>query len=126
MITVKSRGDLKPTIKYLNRIKDSDYTNLLEKYATEGVNALANNTPKDSGITADSWSYEIVKKKNGMSIYWTNRNIVDGVPLVILIQYGHGTKSGTFVEGRDFINPAIKPIFDKIAENIWKEVKSYG
>ena len=124
MITFKSRGDFNATTKFLKNAKESDITRIFEKYASEGTSALESNTPKDSGVTANSWSYTIVKTKRGASIYWTNSNMVDGVPLVILIQYGHGTRSGTFVQGKDFINPAMKPIFDKIAENLWKEVSS--
>lgn len=97
-------------------------TSKVDSYAREGVSALVSATPIDTGITSESWGYEIKRTRSGFSIIWTNSNVVDGVPIAILIQYGHGTRSGSFVEGRDFINPAIRPIFDKIAENLWKEV----
>lgn len=101
-----------------------DFFRNLEKYAQEGVAALSSATPVDSGLTAASWDYEIVKKKGAISIYWTNSNINAGVPIAVILQYGHGTNNGGYVQGRDYINPAIRPIFDKIAENAWKEVTS--
>jgi hypothetical protein len=96
----------------------------LEKYAKQGVTALAANTPVDSGVTADSWGYEVIVSNTSLRINWTNKNIVDNIPIVILLQYGHGTRAGTYVQGRDFINPAIRPIFDRLSEDIWKEVTS--
>lgn len=101
-----------------------DFFRNLEKYAREGVTALASATPVDSGETAASWDYEIQKGNGKVSIYWTNSNINDGVPIAVILQYGHGTNGGGYVQGRDYINPAIRPIFDKIAENAWKEVTS--
>lgn len=124
MIHFTQRGDFSRTLKYLNGLRGRKYLNILEKYAKEGVEALRSNTPVDSGVTADSWAYEIVTTKKGFSINWTNSKVVDGVPVVILLQYGHATRSGSFVEGRDFINPAMKPIFDRIAESLRKEVES--
>lgn len=79
-------------------------------------------TPEDSGLTKNSWDYEIVQSRSGFRLYWTNSNLKDGLPVIILLQYGHGTRSGSFVQGRDIINPAIKPIFDTIADELWKEV----
>jgi hypothetical protein len=124
LIRFKHRGDLSKTEKFLKHARDAKLRPILEKYAREGIQILASATPKDTGITSDSWDFEIVIKRTGFSIHWTNNALADGVPIVILLQYGHGTRSGTFVEGRDFINPATRPLFDKIAENVWKEVTS--
>lgn len=124
MIQFSQKGDFSKVLKYLNGLKSRKYRDILERYAKEGVEALRSNTPVDSGITADSWDYEIKMTKKGFSINWTNSNVVDGVPIVILLQYGHATRSGSFVEGRDFINPAMKPIFDEIVESLWKEVEN--
>ena len=124
-ITFKQTGDFSKVTKYLNGIKGRNYRSTLEKYAEEGVQALRDNTPIDTGITSESWAYEIVTTAKGFSIIWTNSNVTDsGVPIVILLQYGHGTRSGSFVQGIDFINPTMKPIFDKIVESLWKEVES--
>ena len=124
-ITFKQTGDFSKVTKYLNSIKGRNYRSTLEKYAEEGVQALRDNTPIDTGITSESWAYEIVTTAKGFSIIWTNSNVTDsGVPIVILLQYGHGTRSGSFVQGIDFINPTMKPIFDKIVESLWKEVES--
>ncbi len=122
MIRFRQRGGFDNTERFLKKSKDKNHRPILEKYAREGVEILRQNTPKDSGETAQSWGFEISIKNTGFSIHWTNTHIVDSVPVVILLHYGHGTRSGTFVEGRDFINPAMKPLFDKISENIWKEV----
>jgi len=124
MIEFTQKGDFSRLLKYLNNIRGKRYRDILEKYAIEGVEALRLNTPVDSGLTADSWDYEILTTSKGFSINWTNSNLVDGVPVVILLQYGHATRSGSFLEGRDFINPSMKPIFDRIAESLWKEVQS--
>ena len=124
MIKFKHRGNFNNTERFLKGVKQINYDFILRKYAIEGVNALRSSTPKDTGQTADAWGYEIGKRRNGFTITWTNSHLEDGIPIVILLQYGHGTRSGTFVEGRDFINPAMRPIFDNIAENLWKEVTS--
>lgn len=124
MITFKHRGNFNNSEKFLSGVKKKNYRAILEKYAREGLLALRSATPKDTGETANSWDFEIITKRNGFSISWTNSNLVEGVPVVILLQYGHGTRGGTFVEGRDFINPAMRPIFDQISENLWKEVTS--
>ena len=95
----------------------------LESYGREGVRALSSATPVDSGLTASSWDYNIQWNKNNVRLSWSNSNTTDrGTPIAILIQYGHGTKDGAYVQGRDFINPAIRPIFDKIADSVWQEV----
>jgi hypothetical protein len=122
MIKFTHRGNFNKTTRYLRKLSDLELRNILMKYGTEGVTALRSNTPKDTGLTADAWDYEVKTRRNGFSIYWTNSNINEGIPIAILLQYGHGTRSGTFVEGIDFINPSMRPIFDRIAEDLWKEV----
>jgi len=124
LIKITHKGSFLPTTSFLSRAKRKNYRPIMEKYGNEGVKVLSMATPKDSGVTADSWSYEIQSTSRGVSIFWSNKNVVGGVPLVILLQYGHGTRSGSFIQGVDFINPAIRPIFDRIAENLWKEVSS--
>ena len=124
MVIVKQKGDFSKTEKFLNIINKKLYYRNLQKYAEQGVAALASATPIDSGTTANSWDYEIRQTKNSVSIYWTNSNVNKGVPIAVIIQYGHGTRNGGYVQGRDYINPAMRPIFDKIAENVWKEVIS--
>ena len=124
MVIVKQKGDFSKTEKFLNTISKKLYYRNLQKYAEQGVAALASATPVDSGTTANSWDYEIRQTKNYVSIYWTNSNVNKGVPIAVIIQYGHGTRNGGYVQGRDYINPAMRPIFDKIAENVWKEVIS--
>ena len=124
MVIVKQKGDFSKTEKFLNAINKKLYYRNLQKYAEQGVAALASATPIDSGTTANSWNYEIRQTKNSVSIYWTNSNVNKGVPIAVIIQYGHGTRNGGYVQGRDYINPAMRPIFDKIAENVWKEVTS--
>lgn len=95
---------------------------ILDKYGQAGVNALSAATPIDSGATASSWYYEITESKGNYTITWSNSNVADGVPIVILIQYGHATKNGGYVQGIDFINPTLKPMFKKIADDAWMEV----
>ena len=124
VIKFKHRGNFNNTERFFKRARKMDFFRNLEKYAQEGVAALSSATPVDSGLTAASWDYEIVKKKGSISIYWTNSNINTGVPIAVILQYGHGTNNGGYVQGRDYINPAIRPVFDKIADNAWKEVTS--
>lgn len=126
MIRLTARGSTAKTEQFLkNAIKStSSIENRIRSVADAGVRALAAATPVDSGATANAWSYEIVKKGDSIHIYWTNSNVVNGVSVAVLIQYGHGTGTGGYVQGRDFINPAIRPIFDQIAENAWKAVTS--
>lgn len=124
MVIVKQKGDFSKTEKFLNSISKKLYYRNLQKYAEQGVAALASATPIDSGETENSWGYEIRQSKNSVSIYWTNSNVNKGVPIAVIIQYGHGTRNGGYVQGRDYINPAMRPIFDKIAESVWKEVFS--
>ncbi len=122
MITVKHRGNFKHADNFLNRMLRRTYLNDLQKYGEEGVRALAAATPKDTGLTAASWSYEIIQEDGRVRLVWKNSNINDGVSIAVILQYGHGTRNGGYVQGRDYINPAIAPIFDKIADNAWKEV----
>lgn len=122
MIKFEHQGSFNNTTKMLNRIKNLNIRNILAKYGSEGVSALSAATPVDSGATASSWSYTITANKNGYVVKWTNSNVVGGIPVAILLQYGHGTGTGGYVQGRDFINPAIQPIFDRIAEEAWREV----
>ena len=123
MISFKHKGNFKKTDKLLTGALKINVLNTLHKYAKQGIIALSTATPKDTGITANSWDYIIKLKDHGYSISWTNSNTVNGIPIVILLQYGHGTGTGGYVEGRDFINPAIKPVMDKIADDIFEEVR---
>jgi hypothetical protein len=122
MIVVKHKGDFRKTDNFLRRISKTDFRSILEKYGREGVAALAAATPVDSGLTASSWSYEITISNGRYVIAWSNSNVNKGVPVAIILQYGHGTRNGGWVEGRDYINPAIQPIFDKIVAEAWREV----
>jgi hypothetical protein len=123
-IIFTQRGDFSKTKRYLRKLKEKNYRPILERYANEGLRILQSATPEDTGVTADSWSYKIVINGSKFSIQWLNNHTNNGIPIVILLQYGHGTRGGTFVEGRDFINPGMKPLFEKISEEIWKEVTS--
>lgn len=122
MVTVTQRGDFAKTTRYLQRVKKGVRIDTLHRFGREGVAALAAATPVDSGLTANSWNYEIVNNKGVIKITFYNTNIQNGVPIAIILQYGHGTRNGGWVQGRDYINPAIQPIFDKITEEAWKEV----
>lgn len=122
MIKFRQKGDFSKLTRYLERVKEVVKLGDLNKYGREGVAALASATPVDTGLTATSWYYEITNNKESATISFHNSNIQNGVPIAIILQYGHGTGNGGWVEGRDYINPAIRPIFDKIAENAWKEV----
>lgn len=122
MITITEKGSFKNTEAYLSRLKSAQLYATLEKYGTLGVNALSNATPTDSGLTAASWSFDVVQRKGYYSIRWHNSHIESGVPIAVILQYGHGTGTGGWVEGRDYIMPAIRPIFDQMAEEAWREV----
>lgn len=124
MIVIKQSGSFKNTESFLKKASRINVRDILDKYGREGVAALASATPVDSGLTASSWGYEVHVSRNTYSITWTNSNVVDGVPIAIILQYGHRTKNGGYVRGRDYINPAIKPLFDKIANELWREVTS--
>lgn len=122
MVKLVSRGDFKKTTKFLNKLLRRTYLDVLDKYGREGVVALSAATPRDTGKTAESWDYEIVQNEGSYSIFWTNSNNNKGVNIAVILQYGHGTGSGGYVVGRDYINPAIRPVFDHIADAAWKEV----
>lgn len=122
MITFRQKGDFSKLTRYLERAKEVVKLGDLDKYGREGVAALASATPVDSGLTAASWSYEITNRNGSATISFKNSNIQNGVPIAIILQYGHGTRNGGWVQGRDYINPAIQPIFDKIANDAWREV----
>ena len=116
------KGDWGKTKSFLKHILRRKTEAILQKYGKLGVGHLVEATPKDTGLTAASWDYHIERKGDDFRLVWTNSNVNRGIPIAILIQYGHGTTGGTYVEGRDYINPALRPIFDQIAEELWKEV----
>ena len=122
MISIKTKGSFKKTTKFLHHILGFSYKTILAKYGIKGVKALSDATPVDSGITAESWKYEIEENGDNVSIVWSNENLNDGVNIAILLQYGHGTRNGGYVVGRDYINPALQPIFDEMASAVWKEL----
>lgn len=122
MITFRQKGDFSKLTRYLERVNKAAKISDLDKYGREGVAALASATPVDTGKTASSWNYKIEHKNGSIAIVFNNTNVNEGVPIAIILQYGHGTRNGGWVEGRDYINPAIQPIFDKITENAWREV----
>lgn len=122
MITLTAKGDLSKSYKFLDRIVKRDFYKSLEVYGQRGVSALASATPKDTGKTAASWYYEINRNVNSIEIYWKNSNTNNGVNVAVILQYGHGTGWGGYVKGIDYINPAIRPIFNEMANEIWKEV----
>ena len=123
MVTFKHKGNFERTDRLLKGAKEKRYLKVLDKYGREGVAALSAATPVDSGITAESWDYKIQNGSGGYRIVWTNSNVNDGVPIAIIIQYGHGTGTGGYVQGRDYINPAMRSVFDNIADKAWEEVK---
>ena len=122
MISFRQQGDFSKLTRYLEKAKNAVKIGDLDKYGREGVAALSSATPIDTGLTASSWKYEIEHRNGSVTISFLNTNIQNGVPIAIILQYGHGTKNGGWVQGRDYINPAVQPIFDKIAENAWREV----
>lgn len=124
MLKIKVKGNTDKTESFLRRAMNANKISIgrLEHYGQMGVDALAQATPVNTGLTASSWSYEIVQKEKTISLIWKNSNVVDGYPVAILIQYGHGTRNGGYVQGIDYINPALKPVFDKISNDIWTEV----
>lgn len=124
MIRVRSKGDFKKTEKFLKKSFGRDYRSVLEKYAKQGVAALASATPVESGETASSWDYEIIQNGSSISVVWTNSHVEKGVNIAIILQYGHATRNGGWVDGRDYINPALRPIFDEMAKAAWKGVTS--
>lgn len=121
MISVSSRGGFSKTEAFLRRARDLRMQ-ILRRYGEEGVRALSLATPKDTGETASSWYYQIKEDKTSTTIEWLNRHVEDGVPIAVILQYGHGTNGGGYVEGIDYINPAMRPLFEEIANSVWKEV----
>lgn len=124
MIKIKQKGDFSRFKRYTERVLEILKLGKLDKYGREGVAALSAATPVRTGKTASSWSYKITHSFGSVSITFSNSNVVDGTSIAIILQYGHGTKNGGWVQGRDYINPAIQPILDAIADNAWKEIKS--
>ena len=122
MIKFRQKGDFSKLTRYFERVKEVVKLGDLDKYGREGVAALESATPVDTGLTASSWRYEIDYGKDSVSISFYNDNIQNEVPIAIILQYGHGTRNGGWVQGRDYINPVIRPLFDKIADEAWKEV----
>lgn len=121
-VSFRQKGDFSKTTGFLIKAKKGIRLSELERYGREGVAALSSATPVDSGLTANSWYYKIERKNRSTKISFYNSNIQNGVPIAIILQYGHGTRNGGWVQGRDYINPTIQPLFDKIAESAWKEV----
>ena len=122
MISFRQKGDFSKLTRFLEKAKNVVRIGDLDKYGREGVAALSSATPVDSGLTASSWYYKVEHANGSAKINFYNSNIQNGVPIAIILQYGHGTGNGGWVQGRDYINPAIQPLFDKIAENAWREV----
>ena len=122
MIKIRQKGDFKKLTSFLERAKEVLDIGVLDKYGRKGVAALSSATPVDTGLTASSWFYKIENKNGVAKIEFHNSNIQNGVPIAVILQYGHGTRNGGYVVGRDYINPAIQPVFDELAKNAWKEV----
>lgn len=122
MIKISHKGKFTKTTQFLKRARQAIRFNGLEEYGQEGVNALMANTPKETGKTANSWHYKIEKKEGLVTVSWYNTNVDDGCSIALIIQYGHGTKDGAWIDGIDYINPSLKPIFNKMAEKAWGEV----
>lgn len=122
MISFRQKGDFSKLTRFLEKAKKAVRLDDLDKYGREGVAALASATPVDTGLTANSWNYSISNSNGSITISFYNSNIQNGVPIAIILQYGHGTRNGGWVEGRDYINPAIQPVFDRIANDAWREV----
>ena len=122
MISFRHKGDFSKLTRFLERAKEVVHLGCLDKYGREGVAALASATPVDTGLTADSWYYKITNDGQSAKVTFYNSNIQNGVPIALILQYGHGTRNGGWVQGRDYVNPAIQPIFDKLANEAWREV----
>lgn len=121
-ITLSSTGDFASLERFLKKAAKARVNDVLERYGREGVAALSSATPVDTGLTSQSWEYAVEYSGARYKLVWSNSNVVDGVPIAIILQYGHGTGNGGYVEGRDYINPAIRPVFDRMAESLWREV----
>lgn len=124
LVTISQKGDFSKTLRFLRKLKSDSFKTKMNEYGRKGVDALRAATPKDSGKTANSWDYEIHATTTSVSIIWKNSNDNHGVNIAVLIQYGHGTRNGGYVQGIDYINPAMRPIFDQMAEDVWQEVIS--
>ena len=124
VIVFKQKGSWKKTRRFLKHCTALQLDEILDQYGREGVEALAKATPKATGKTAASWSYRVDKTKDRITITWLNANVVDGVPIAVILQYGHGTRNGGYVEGVDYINPAMRPLFERIAARAWGEVRT--
>jgi hypothetical protein len=124
MYSFKHRGSFDNLESFLKRMQKIDYRNAIELYAQDGVFALSGATPRDSGLAASSWGYKVRYSDTHITITWTNNNVERGFPVAIMLQYGYATGTGGYVQGRDYINPAMRPIFDRIAEGVWKVVTS--
>ena len=122
MISFRQKGDFSKLDHYFERVKEAAKIGVLDKYGQAGVSALSSATPVESGKTASSWYYETKRQNGSVALEFYNSNVNNGVPIAVILQFGHGTGTGGWVQGRDYINPAIQPIFDKIAEDAWKEV----
>lgn len=122
MVSLRQKGDFSKTNRFLKNMKEFKIRRVLERYGQAGVSALASATPVDTGLTASSWYYKIEVTPTSSSLTFCNSNIQNGVPIAIILQYGHGTGTGGWVQGRDYINPAIQPIFDKLKSDAWREV----
>lgn len=123
VIVFHHKGDLRKTDTFLKMVRKRDSIHILGKYGRMGVDRLNEATPRDTGETAVSWYYTIERNGHDYRLIWKNSNLSEGIPIVVLLQYGHGTRGGTYVEGRDFINPALRPVFDALAEELWREVR---
>jgi hypothetical protein len=124
VITVSSTGSFKNTEAFLQHVQKLDVIRILETLAQTGVDALEGATPVDTGLAANSWGYEVTRNGGVYTVSWTNSDVENGYPVAIMIQYGHGTGTGGYIQGQDYINPAIKPVFDAISDKIWKAVTS--
>lgn len=124
MFSFSSSGSFKNTEAFLKEVQKQNFMALLDHYGKDGIIALSMNTPRDTGETSLAWGYSVIMDKGEARLQFTNANVNKGVPIAIILQYGHGTGTGGYVEGRDYINPAIQPVFDRIVDSIWMEVKS--
>ena len=122
MVHFRHRGNFNRIEKFFNKVSGAGYLNQLSKYGQEGVEALRASTPIDTGRTADCWTFDIIGGSDRTTISWTNTNVNQNVNIAIILQYGHGTGTGGYVQGRDYINPAMRPVFDRIADEAWREV----
>ena len=124
MIRVESSGSFDNTVKFLKFLQSGRMFNVLDRYGRMGVDELRANTPKESGETANSWGYRVINQNGIHGIEWYNTHVNDGVNVAVLIQYGHGTGTGGYVEGIDYINPALRPVFQAMADDIWRQVSN--